>query len=133
MTVERIVDELVSLLETVEGLKRVYADPPEAISEFPSAIVYVASGTMEFLATGGHSLHSVVVEIYHGRQVLPQAVDEAKVWPDRIFAALKSDQHLNGAASHIVWPFQYRASALRYGTLVHYGMRFEVTYKVNET
>lgn len=133
MSVQAAINGLNAVIATITGLKRVYADPPEAISEFPSALTYIGSGEMYAAASGGHSLHTLVVEIYHGRQIMAQAVNEAKVWPDRVYAALKADEKLGGAVSHIGWPLRYRALPLNYNDLVHFGIRFEVVVKVNET
>ncbi len=133
MSLDAAIDGLRGKVSGLTGLKRVFDDPPESISEFPSAIVYSANGEMTATAAGGVSLHTLIVEIYHARQVLPQAVDASKVWPDRMFAALKADMTLGGAVSHIVWPIAYKAGPMRYYEAVHYGVQFEVTVKVNET
>ncbi len=128
MSLDTVIDNLRTHVGHLAGLARVYEDPPEAMSEFPGAIVYPFRGNYEFNAAGGRSFHTVIVEIHHSRQVLPQAVDAAKVWPDRMYAELKTATDL-----HIVWPFNYTAAPLQYGSEVHYGVRFEVQVKVNET
>ena len=133
MSLDAAIDGLRTAGTGLTGMKRAYADPPESISEFPSAIVYVTGGQLSASAAGGVSLHTLAVEIYHARQVLPQAVDAAKVWPDLMFAALKADMTLGGAVSHINWPVTYKALPLRYGDQIYYGMRFEVTVKINES
>lgn len=132
MSLDAAIDGLRAVVATLAGMKRVYADPPESISEFPSAIVYVSGGELNATASGGHNLHTLVIEIYHARQVLAQAVDSAKVWPDRVYAALKADMTLGGSVSHVNWPVTYKASGLRYNEVLHYGMRFEVQVKINE-
>ncbi len=132
MSLDAAIDGLRGKVSALSGLSKAYTDPPESINEFPSAIVYPASGEMTATAAGGISVHTLVVEIYHSRQVLPEAVDASKVWPDLMYAALKADQSLGGAVSHIVWPMLYRVGPLRYNEQTHFGVRFEVKVKVNE-
>jgi len=132
MSLDAAIDGLRAAVEGMTGLVRVYTDPPESLNEFPCAFVVADSGEMTDTSAGGYSLHTLVVEIFHSRTVLAQAVDGAKVWPDRMFAALRADQRLGGAVSHVRWPVTYKAGALGYNGGTHYGMRFSVTVKVNE-
>ena len=132
MSLDAAIDGLRAVVETMPGLTRVYTDPPESLNEFPCAFVVSDSGEMSDSGAGGYSLHTLVVEIFHGRTVLAQAVDGAKVWPDRVFAAIRADPTLGGSVSHVRWPVTYRAGALGYNSMTHYGMRFNVTVKVNE-
>jgi hypothetical protein len=60
--------------------------------------------------------------------VLPEAADAAKVWPDRMFAELKTATDL-----HIIWPMPYQLGGLGYANETHYGVRFELQCKVNES
>lgn len=138
MSLDTAIDGLRTALSAMTGLKRTYDDPPESISDFPSLIVYSKSGTMLYTASGGYSLHALVAEVYLSRQVLPEAIDAAKVWPDRVYAILKADQTLGGAVSHVVWDTQtglglrYQMLPLQYNQNLHFGVRFEITVKVNE-
>ena len=127
MSLDTTIDTLRAHVANLTGIARVYEDPPESLSEYPCAIVYVLRGTYEANAAGGRSFHTLVVEVHHSRQVLPEAMDAAKVWPDRMFAELKAATDL-----HIVWPFAYLAGGLQYGNETHYGVRFEIQAKVNE-
>ena len=133
MSLDGAIDGLRTTLSAMSGLSRTYDDPPESINQFPSLIVYSDSGTMEYNASGGQSLHLLVAEVYHARQHMPQAIDAAKVWPDRAYALLKDDYSLGGAVSHIVWPYRYRIRPKNYNDIVHLVCRFEITVKVNET
>ncbi len=114
------------------GLTRVYDDPPASLSEFPCAFVVAASGEMSDTGAGGIAFHTIAVEIYQAPNITAQAVDGAKVWPDRVFAALRTDPTLAGTITHIRWPITYQALGLTYNNVVHYGMRFNVTVKVLE-
>jgi hypothetical protein len=127
MTLNTAIDTLRGYVSGLTGMRRVYDDPPEAMSEYPCAIVYVLRGNYEANAAGGRSYHTLITEIHHTRQVLPEAMDAAKVWPDRMFAALKGVTDLD-----IIWPMAYQAGGLQYGSEQHYGVRFEVQVKVNE-
>ena len=134
MSVANAINGLNTIMRTVSGLK-VYADPPESINQFPSCITYVQSGTMEDNASGGTSLHTLICEIYVARQLLPQAVDGAKVWPDTVFALFKAaDVTWSGAIAHIVWPMRYRAGPMQYGgsDSLLYGVQFTIQAKVKE-
>lgn len=132
MSLNAAIDGLRTTLATMTGLKRTYADPPESINEFPSLIVYSQRGEMHFSAAGGHSLHTLIADVYHARQVLPEAVDAAKVWPDLAYAILKDNETLGGAVSHVVGPLGYQTLPLQYNQNLHFGVRFTITVKVNE-
>jgi hypothetical protein len=132
-TLAQAITALETTLATITALKRVYADPPESINEFPAATVYVRRGEMTVVSAGlAKNLHTLVVDIYHARQELPQAVNESKQWPGAVLAKLASDFSLNGTVDAIVWPVRYEARPLQYGNLVHYGVRFEITVKMME-
>jgi len=114
------------------GLTRVYDDPPASLSEFPCAFVVPSNGEMSDSGAGGIAFHTLAIEIYQAPNITAQAVDGAKVWPDRVFAALRTDPTLDGTVTHIRWPITYQALGLTYNNVVHYGMRFNVTVKVLE-
>lgn len=132
MSLDAAIDGLRAAVATMTGLTRVYTDPPESLNEFPCAFVVADSGEMSDSGAGGYSLHTLAVEVFHGRTVIAQAVDGAKVWPDRMFAALRADPRLGGSVSHVRWPMTWQAGALTYNGITHYGMRFRITVKVNE-
>lgn len=138
MSLDAAIDGLRTRLGTMTGLVRTYPDPPESINEFPSLIVYSREGVMYYTASGGYSLHTLVADVYLARQYLPEVIDAAKPWPDRAFAALKADQTLGGAVSHVVWDttggqgLRYQTMPLQYNQQQCFGVRFTVTVKVNE-
>ncbi len=125
--IETAINEFRNAIATVPGLKRVYTDPPESISEFPCAVVYLKSGEM---TENAPCFHDFVADIYHAREMLPQAVNDAKVWSDRVFTALKANFRLNNSIEHIVYPIRYEASGLQYNAVTHYGVRFRVRVKI---
>jgi len=131
-TLAGAIDGLLGAVETMPGLTRVYDDPPASLSEFPCAFVVASNGEMSDSGAGGIAFHTLAIEIYQAPNITAQAVDGAKVWPDRVFAALKADPLLGGNVTHIRWPITYRALGLTYNNVTHYGMRFEVTVKVIE-
>ena len=128
MTLAALVDELVATLGAMPGIERAYADPPESLNEFPCLIAFAGSGEMQLVSAGlGKSLHTVIVEIHHSRQIIQEAIDAAKVWPDRVLAALHAAQTASTLA--LAGPVTYEALPLPYNQEVHYGMRFRVTVK----
>ena len=131
MGLEAAIDGLRTAASTMADLARTYTDPPESISEFPAVIAYSRDGQMEAQSAGlDKALHTIVVEVHESRQVLPDAVDRAKRWPDRFMAALRADETLGGSVTAIVWPVTYRSGPLVYGKETHYGVQFRVTVKV---
>lgn len=132
MSLDAAITGVRTAVETMTGLTRVYTDPPASLSEFPCAFVVAASGEMSDSGAGGIALHTIAIEIYQSPNITAQAVDGAKVWPDLVFAALRTDQTLGGTITHIRWPITYQALGLTYNNVVHYGMRFAVTVKVIE-
>ena len=132
MTLDAAIGGVRAAVGTMTGLTRVYDDPPASLSEFPCAFVVAGSGEMSDTGAGGLAFHTIAIEIYQAPNITAQAVDGAKVWPDRVFAALRTDPTLDGTVTHIRWPIAYQALGLTYNNGVHYGMRFNVTVKVLE-
>lgn len=132
MSVANVITGINTQLDTISGLV-VLSDPPESINQFPSSIAYHYRTETYNAAFGGYSLHTIRVEIYEARQVLPQAVNRAKAWPDSVRTAIKADESLGGAATGVIWPMRCESMPLRYGETVYFGVRFEITYKVNES
>lgn len=126
------IDGVRNAVATMTGMTRVYTDPPASLSEFPCAFVVAANGEMSDSGAGGIAFHTVAIEIYQAPNITAQAVDGAKVWPDRVFQALRSDPTLGGSITHIRWPITYQALGLQYNNVTHYGMRFLCTVKVLE-
>ena len=132
MSLDAAIGGVRTAVATMAGLTRVYDDPPASLSEFPCAFVVAASGEMSDSGAGGLAFHTIAIEIYQAPNITAQAVDGAKVWPDRVFMALRSDPTLGGTVTHVRWPITYRALGLQYNNVTHYGMRFDVTIKVLE-
>lgn len=129
MTLDALIDTVRTHVAALPGLARTYDDPPESMQEFPCAIVYAARGEYEFGAVG-RSFHTVIVEIHHNRQVLPEAMDAAKVWPDRLYTELAAADDI-----YIYDRMRYVCGGLPYGRAggteeTHYGVRFEIPCKV---
>jgi len=133
MGIEAAVNALNVKAGALAGMKRNYANPPESINEFPSSMAYIESGTyIDGPAAVG--LHVLILDIYEARQVLAQAVDSAKQWPDKVRTMLASDRQLAGTVSHVgdaTQMFRYRAQPMQYNDQVHYGVRFWIPVKVN--
>lgn len=123
--------ELNTVLGAMPEIVRWYDDPPESLNEFPCGLSYAESGELTAQGDWCKALHTVQVVIYHNRQVLPTAIDEAKMWPYRVMTALRANQTLSGKIAAIVWPLTYRCQPLRYGTALHYGVTFAVVLKIH--
>lgn len=132
MTLTAAVDGLRDAMRTVAGLKRVYDDPPASINEFPAAIVFAVSGELSDTGMGALALHTLAVEVYQDPAVTAQAIDAAKVWPDRVLAAIAADPTLGGSVAHVRYPVTYRMGPIAYNgaQAPHYGVTFQVTVKV---
>lgn len=121
-------------LAAMTGIVRWYDDPPESLNEFPCGISYVSSGDLNPMA-GSWSLgrHTITFNIYHSRQVLPTAIDAAKVWPYRVMTALAADMTLGGTVetlSAAAPMLRYKFGPLQYGDSLHYGCTFDITVKI---
>lgn len=134
MSLSAAITSLVTIAGNISGVKKAYSDPPESISQFPAAIVYAGRGTLEGVSNGlSRHLHTIRIDMLSSRQNLPQAVAEAKAWPDALMSGLRADETLGSTVSAIAWPVNYEALAMPYNNLTHYGIRFEVTVKIMES
>jgi hypothetical protein len=134
MSLVTAIAALNAVVAGLDGIGRVYADPPESINEPPCAIVYMESGTYIDSPAGGHGMHVLIVEIYEKRTILQQAVNAAKPWPDKLRAALRANLTLSSTVSHVgdgQMFFSYRAGPMPYNEITHYGIRFRIPVKVN--
>lgn len=126
MSIDATVTALVSAANGLAGLRRAYANPPEALNEFPAAIVYVADGSFGELsgrAVCEANTSTFVLELYLSRQALPAAVGAARLWPEPVFAALKAS-NLN-----IRYPVAWQMGPLAYGGETLFGLRFRIPIK----
>lgn len=133
MALSDAIDQYVTAFGEMTDMQRVYADPPEAMTEFPCAIVYVQSGELNVTAGRAINIHNIILEIHHSRQILPEAIDAAKVWPERVQKELHTEMlsdQFGGYVAAVVWPVTYDALALGYATETHYGMRFRIPTKI---
>lgn len=127
MTVASVVAAAVTHVDNVAGILRVYSDPPDSVNDFPCALVYARDGRMgERVGKGvcDHRDTVIIIEVYHARQVLPQAVNASKVWPDLLMAELLPSSTLN-----IQYPITWRMGPLRYNDDTYFGVHFEVTVR----
>lgn len=132
MSLATTITALRTVIDTIPNL-RVYADPPESINEFPSAIVYSNEGIYGLgSADLNRAYHTLIVDIYHARQMLPQAIDSAKVWPDLVYGVIRTamtagtlDVVATGGRAEI----NYRTTPLPYGDIMHFGVRFTIRLK----
>ncbi len=133
MTLEAAVNAMVVAVRTLDGLRKMYDNPPESLSEFPCGLAYIKGG--EYIAGGApHGNHIITVDIYESRSILPQSVDRAKQWPDKMRTLLAANLQLGGAASHVgnqTRFFSYEAMAMQYNDMLYYGVRFQIPVKVN--
>lgn len=130
---ELAINALNTVVAAISGIRRTYVDPPESISEFPSAMTYIDSGVY-MAGPAQHGNHILILDIYEARQVLAQAVDSAKQWPDKVRTALTANLTLNDTVSHVgdaTQFFRYRAMPMPYNDQIHYGVRFWIPAKVN--
>lgn len=124
---------IVTAIRPMPRLVRAYDEPPEALSEFPCAVVYPSSGELMWGAYHGVYQHTLILCIYEKRTNIKQAVNNAKAWPDLVKDALVVDETLGGVVTGIIWPIRYRAVPMTYGgqDMLFFGVRFEITVKVN--
>lgn len=133
MSLSDVLTGMVNALRGMDGLVRAYDNPPEALTEFPCLVVYAWRGEQKVISYGfGQSFHTIRVEVYLSRTLLPQAHTAALPWPKRIMDAMAADQRLGGACDAIVWPVSYQVGALSYGSETFLGVRYEIRVKVDE-
>ena len=134
MSLTAAIDGLRVALAAMDDIERIYDDPPEGVNDFPALMVYSRSGELSGISSGlSRNLHTLVVDVYESREILPAAIDRSKRWPDAVMAVLRADETLGGSVDAIVWPVRYRSTPMMYGKTTLYGVRFEVTVKIMES
>lgn len=131
---EDLITQVNVVMAAMTGIERWFDDPPESISQFPSGMAFATSGELSAVSAGlSKSLHVLTLQVHHARTVSQDAINAAKVWPDRVLAVLAANPSVNGAADAVVWPIRYQALPLQYANELHYGVQFTVTFKVHGT
>jgi len=128
-----VLEALGQVLGDMPGLVRWFDQPPENMSEFPCAMAWVREGEIGEVSAGlSRGLHTVYVDIFQARTVLPEAIEKANGWPYRVFRRLQDNATLNGTVAAIVWPMRHRAGPMTYanGDAPYDGVRCEVSVKV---
>lgn len=132
MSLTSTITALRTAIDTIPNL-RVYDDPPESINEFPAALVYSASGDMQFGSAGlTRNYHTLYVDIYHSMQRLAQAMNDAKAWPELVYDAIGtaySAGDVDVVSSNGRAEISYQMRPLPYNNNVHFGVRFTVRLK----
>lgn len=132
MTLAATITALRTAIDTIPNL-RVYTDPPESINEFPAALVYSASGDMQFGSAGlARNYHTLNVDIYHSMQRLAQAVSDAQAWPPLVYDAIETAYNagdIDVVSSNGRAAISYQMRPLPYNNNVHFGVRFTVRLK----
>lgn len=133
MSLPAAISALVTIAGTLTGVRRVYPLPPNSISDYPSAIAYPVSGTLESASQGhGKGLHVIRVDVFSQKGQLEERIAAVLTWPSEFQIALSNDQRLGGSVNAIVWPITYQARPVQYGKEVPFTMRFDVTIKLME-
>jgi hypothetical protein len=81
------IDQVIAVLRDVSGIRKVPSDPPEQLTAWPAAVVYVQSGAWKMGAGygGKTGLHNIVIELHFDREVdLAHTVEEALKFADRV-------------------------------------------------
>lgn len=135
MTLEAAINAMVVAVRTLDGLNKMYNNPPESLSEMPCGMALIESG--EYIAGPvSHGNHIIIVDIYDTRTILPQSVDRAKGWPDKMRTLLAANITLNGTVSHVGNRdrfFSYRSGVAVYNDALYFRVRFLIPVKVNYT
>ena len=129
-----LITNLGAIVATIPQIKRVYADPPDSISEFPCAMIYTVGGDMEAQGVGHFRVfHNLELDIYSNMNVTAEAIAEARIWPGLLFPLLAADMTLSAAAASTDGVISYVSGPMPYGTDMHYGVKFSIRYKMITT
>lgn len=136
MSLEAAIDALTTLAGTLDGLRRMYTDPPPSISEFPCGMVYIESGEYtQITRCAGRGDHNLVLAIYESNTITAQAIRRANRWPDLVRTLLRANLTLSGTVNYIGISnnqlFSYRAGPMPYNDILHYGVRFVIPVKID--
>jgi hypothetical protein len=120
----------------LSGMKAAPDYPPEAANVFPFSVAYPAKGRLVGEAGWTKALHTIFVEIHCNRSILPKAVEQATGYLTAYPARLLADPTLGGQVDTILMsdgqPVVYEFGRLEWGGVPTVGIRFQVTFKLQE-
>lgn len=94
---ESAVEQIVTVLRSVSGLKNVPINPPEGMSYDTFAVVYPLSGTINIGPVGSRkALHVIAVDVLTRRTDLARNIATVKPFIDTVSDALISEVSVGG-------------------------------------
>jgi hypothetical protein len=127
-------DAIARIQAIVRGLDGVQEAPeyaPESVNQFPFGLAYYRQGDTTLMNGYRKGLHTLAVNIFVARQLLPSSLRQAMPFYERFMAAIEDDPTLGGTVSTVVSPVKHTFGWINYGgqNNLLLGWQFEVTVK----
>lgn len=127
-------DAIARIQAIVRGLDGVQEAPeyaPESVNQYPFGIAYYEAGETTLMGGWRKGLHTLAVNIFVARQLLPASLRQAMPFYERFMAAIEADPTLGGTVSTVVSPVKHSFGWIAYGGENNklLGWRFQVTVK----
>jgi len=131
MSIEAIGSGIKTRIATITSIQRVYApnELPEAINEFPCAVV-MHTGTEYGVTMGGATdQHDFSIKIFVTNQDQPSAFNRildflTRTGSDSVVAAIRADATLNGSASDVTVLTNAGQGVITWGGVQYLGTEF---------
>lgn len=136
---DRIADAIKRILELDSGIKRVFSDPPESVSAYPTAIVLEVNGESSRSAFGGlweATIKARVWILVAPRQHLPHAIRMSRPWVSKVLRLFQERDEL--APTDVDEPIgeviglEWKEGNLEYAGIQHSGIELTVTARVDQ-
>lgn len=132
-TLQQAIANLQTIIGAIPGIRQAPDTAPEKITQFPFAVAYPESGSIDLRSGGWYKgLHTIVLELHVARKDLPRDIATAMPFIESIPAALDANPTLNGSVDTIVSPVNYQFQELGWeGDVITLGFRFNIQVKIN--
>ena len=132
-------EQLSSILRTVDGVARVFPEAPEGIVEFPSFVIYTGSGTQTLFpeedtpmgkVTRKHSIKAILYIEFSEKFDFPEIESRARPFIEKVYDKLLKNLTLNGTVETLLSPISYSFGTSRLAGFEYWTIMFDISYRV---
>ena len=129
--IHEIIAELATIQGAITGVKHAFAEAPESLGDVPAFLNFPSGGVPTRIVSGRQIVHTIRMQLFVTRNVLPQAEKELRPYLKLTMDAFDHNLRLNGKASTSMIT-RYTYGRLEYAKVEYLGISFDIDVKTLE-